>query len=212
MSKLFGSAGCLTVLLTSLVFSAAIQAEELNPNHFYLVSGQLVGPRGMQVGDPSNWSTSIQNREGQSKSGKISVEPGKFKAAGDAIELTWAKRKKEQGSFAIYGPAIDISAYKNTAALVIDMKVDVRPDKGVNIGMDCGYPCRATISARKMLTEFPTGEWFALPIPLNCLKSDNFDLSKINGPFIIDTEGKLTLSIANIRLEKLPEDDKGCID
>ena len=43
-------------------------------------------------------------------------------------------------------------------------------------------------------------------------KSDNFDLSKIVGPFSIATEGKFTVSITNIRLEKLPEGDKGCVE
>lgn len=201
-------------LIPFIIFSlsSGLQAETLNPNFFYLVSGELVGPRGMQVGDPDNWSVAIQNREGKSKSGKISVKPGSFKEAGDALELNWSSRKKMQGSFGIYGAPIDISVFKDAAALVIDLKVDVRPNKDVHIGMDCGYPCRATISARKLLTEFKTGEWFSLPIPLNCFKSEEFDLSKINGPFIIDTEGKLKLTIANIRLEKLMEGEKGCTD
>ncbi len=208
-----GSVRFLAAALAVIGLSASTHAQEntLNPNHFYLVGGQLVGPRVMQIGDPSDWSVGVQNREGKSKSGKISVAPDNFNATGDAITLTWS-RKKGQGSFAIYGQPIDLSAYKDAAALVIDMKVNTRPNQGVNIGMDCGYPCRATIQARTMLREFPVGQWFSLPIPLNCLKSDNFDLSKINGPFIINTEGQLNLSIANVRLEKLQEGETGCSD
>ena len=202
----------LTPFIVFFSLSASLPADELNPNFFYLVSGTLVGPRGMQVGDPENWSTPVQNRTGESKSGKITVGPGDFKETGDALTLAWTSRKKLQGSFGIYGAPINLSAYKNAAALVIDMKVDVRPNKDVHIGMDCGYPCRATISARKLLTKAKTGEWFSLPIPLNCLRSDNFDLSKINSPFIVETEGKLQITIANIHLEKLAEGEKGCTD
>lgn len=186
-------------------------AQTLNPNHFYLIKGELIS-RSISLGDPSNWSTSIQGREGASAGGKISVAPTDFKAKGDAIQLTWAPRKKVQGNFALYGNPIDLSKYKDAAALTIDMRVDVKPDKNVNIGLDCGYPCRADLSINKMIKQMPQGEWFSLPLPLNCFKGENFDLSKINGPFSIATEGKFTVSITNIRLEKLPEGDKGCTE
>lgn len=58
----------------------------------------------------------------------------------------------------------------------------------------------------------PKGEWFSLPIPLNCFKGDNFDLGKITSPVTLSTDGRFSLSITNIRLEKMPDDDKGCSD
>lgn len=181
----------------------------LNPNHFYLVKGELIG-RNIALGDPSNWSVSLQGREGTSAGGKVSVMPTDFKATGDAIQIKWA-RKSVQGNFALYGSPIDLSKFKDAASLTIDMRVDAKPDKDVKIGLDCGYPCRADISINGMIKKMPKGEWFSLPLPLNCFKSDNFDLTKINGPFTIGTEGKFTVSITNIRLEKLPEGDKGCV-
>jgi|SRR6187431_343912 hypothetical protein len=193
-----------------LLVPLAGNAQTLNPNHFYLVKGELIG-RSISLGDPSNWSTSIQGREGVSAGSKISVAPTDFKAKGDAIQIIWSPRKKVQGNFALYGNPIDLSKYKDAAAITIDMRIDVKPDKNVNIGLDCGYPCRADISINKMIKQMPQGEWFSLPLPLNCFKSDNFDLSKINGPFTISTEGRFTASITNIRLEKLPEGDKGCV-
>jgi hypothetical protein len=204
--KALPSLACLGLLVP-----LASNAQTLNPNHFYLVKGELIS-RSISLGDPSNWSTSIQGREGASAGGKISVAPTDFKAKGDAIQLTWAPRKKVQGNFALYGNPIDLSKYKDAAALTIDMRVDVKPDKNVNIGLDCGYPCRAELSINKMIKQMPQGEWFSLPLPLNCFKGENFDLSKINGPFSIATEGKFTVSITNIRLEKLPEGDKGCTE
>ena len=63
-----------------------------------------------------------------------------------------------------------------------------------------------------MIKTMPKGEWLSLPPPLNCFKSDNFDLSKINGPFDIPTDGKFTVSTTNIRLEKLGEGEKGSVE
>lgn len=185
------------------------QEANLDPTFYYLVKGQLV-QRSISLGDPTNWSTGIPGREGHSAGDKVIVAPTDFKASGDAIQITWAPRKKIQGNFALYGMPINLSKFKDTASLTIDMRVDVKPDKNVNVGLDCGYPCRADLSINKMIKTIPKGEWFSLPLPLNCFKSDNFDLSKINGPFSLSTDGKFTVSITNIRLEKLPEGDKGC--
>jgi hypothetical protein len=183
----------------------------LNPAYFYVVKGELIN-RSISLGDPTNWSTSIQGREGKSAGGKISVAPVDYKAKDDAIQITWAARKKVNGNLGFYGAPIDLSKFKDAASLTIDMRIDVKPDKDVRIGLDCGYPCRADISVTGMIKQMPKGEWFSLPIPLNCFKSDNFDLTKINSPFTISTEGKFTVSITNIRLEKLADGEKGCAD
>ncbi len=193
-----------------LLMAATAQAQNLNPNYFYMVKGELIS-RNISLGDPTNWNTPLTGREGKSAGGKVEVAPVDFKAKGDAVQIKWSPRKKVQGNFALYGTPIDLSKYKDAASLTIDMRIDVKPDKNVNIGLDCGYPCRAELSINRMIQKMPKGEWFSLPLPLNCFKSDNFDLSKINGPFSIGTDGKFTVSITNIRLEKLPEGDNGCV-
>lgn len=195
-----------------LLMALPVQAQNtLNPTYFYLVKGELIN-RTISLGDPSNWSMNIQGREGKSAGGKVEVAAIDFKAKGDAIQIKWSPHKKDVGNFGLYGNPIDLSKFKDAAALTVDMRIDVKPDKDVKIGLDCGYPCRADLSINKMIKTMPKGEWFSLPLPLNCFKSDNFDLSKIAGPFSISTDGKFTVSITNIRLEKLGEGEKGCAE
>lgn len=182
---------------------------DINPNFIYLYKGQPQ-QRSISLGDPSNWSLGLQGREGKSASGKLSVSVTDFKEKGDALQLEWKASNKNQGNFALYGNPVDLSKFKDAATLTIDMRIDRKPNKDVKIGLDCGYPCRADLSINGMIKDMPSGQWFSLPIPLNCFKAENFNLSKINGPFTIATDGKLTLSITNVRLEKLPEGDKGC--
>lgn len=206
-SMLLFLASCLAAPISAV----AQDNSSLNPNYFYLVKGELI-QRSIALGDPSNWYTPVNGREGKSASGKIEVSPTDFKGKGDAIQIKWSARKKEIGSLSIAGDVIDLSKFKDAASLTIDMKVDVKPDKDVRVGLSCGYPCLADLSINSMIKTMPKGEWFSLPIPLNCFKSDNFDLSKISGPFSIATEGKFTVSITNIRLEKLSEGEKGCAE
>lgn len=205
--KLFIALAC-TSLMTPLLASAQ---SELNPNYFYLVKGEPIS-RGISLGDPTNWSLNIQGRSGKSAGGKVEVSPTDIKATGDALQITWSARKKMQGNLGLYGNPVDLTKFKDAASLTIDMRVDVKPDKEVRIGLDCGYPCRADLPINSLIKKMPKGEWFSLPLPLNCFKSDNFDLSKINGPFTIATEGKFTVSIINIRIEKLQDGEKGCIE
>lgn len=200
-----------TLALGGLFALPGASAQELDPTFFYLAKGQPVS-RVISLGDPGNWSTQVSNRRGESHSGKVKVNPTNYQGDGDALQLTWAPRKKMQGNVALYGNPIDISAYKDAAALTIEMRIDSKPDTDVRVGLDCGYPCRADINIRQMIRSMPTGEWFALPLPLNCFKGDTFDLSKINGPFTISTQGKLGISITNIRLEKLADGEKGCAE
>lgn len=203
----------LSLLMTLCLSASAIADSTLNPSFFYLVNGQVIGERNILVGDPVNWSLTIQNREGKSASGKLKVNPTKFQANGDAIQLTW-KKSPNVANFGIYGwgTPVDLSKYKDVASLTIDMRLDSKPDQEVEIGLDCGYPCGAKMPVKDLITQVGKGKWFSLPLPLNCFKGDNFDLSKISGPFTIVTSGKLGLSIANIRVEKLAAGEKGCVD
>ncbi len=196
--------------LAALLISTTTQGNDaVNPNFVYMYKGEVTGYRNITLGDPKNWSVSVTNRTGQSASEAISVAPIDFKGTGDAIQLSWNK-KSVQGNFAIYGNPIDLSAYKDKVSLTIDMRIDEKPTGDVNIGLDCGYPCRADLNIKKMIRGMKKGEWFSLPLPLNCFKSDNFDLSKINGPFTISTSQKFKMSITNIRLEKMPAGETGC--
>ncbi len=184
---------------------------DINPNFIYLYKGQPQ-QRSISLGDPSNWSLGLQGREGKSASGKLIVSITDFKDKGDALNLEWDAKVANLGSFSLYGNPVDLSKFKDAAALTIDMRVESKPSKDVRIGMDCGYPCRADLVINNLIRKMPKGEWFSLPIPLNCFKSDNFDLSKINGPFTIATDGKFRVSITNVRLERLQEGEKGCAE
>jgi len=200
-------------LCLGLMAPLVCQAQaELNPDQVYLFKGEPVGGRVISLGDPSNWYTVVENRAGKSAGSKISVAPTDFKASGDAIQLTWNPRKKVDGTLTIGGSPVDLSALKDVAALAIDMRVDVKPDKDIIVRLSCGYPCQADVSIRKMISQMPKNEWFSLPIPLNCFKGKDFDISKISSPFVITSNGKATISITNIRLEKLAEGDNGCAE
>jgi hypothetical protein len=192
---------------SSIVFAA----DAVNPNFVYINDGQAVSGWGIQLGDPENWATPVDaSRRAKSASDKVSVEPVDRVARGDALQISWSPRKTVKGVFAIYGSTLDLSKFENEGAIVFDMKLDMKPDKDVTFGMDCGYPCRSEVHVSNILKDLKRDEWTTMPIPLNCFTKEGLDIKKINAPVVISTEGKLKITIANIRLQKLPEGEKGC--
>lgn len=201
----------------SLLSLQAAQAEDaakpaINPKLTYIHEGQAVNGWGFQLGDPDNWATPVDaSRIAKSASGKISVEPTDKAGKDDALKISWSPRKAVKGVIALYGSPLDLSKFKDEGALALDIRLDMKPDKDVTFGMDCGYPCRSEIHLSKSLKDLPKDQWTTLPIPLNCLLKDGFDISKVNGPFVISTDGKLGISISEVRLLRLPEGEKGCV-
>ena len=211
-STFFAVAFSIGSLLITQAATAADAAKTINPNFNYMHDGKVVSGWGIQLGDPENWATPVdESRKAKSASGKVSITPVDRVDKNDALQISWSPRKAIKGVFSIYGAAIDLSKFENEGALVFDMKMDMKPDKDVTIGMDCGYPCRSEMHVGKILKDLKKDEWTTLPIPLNCFTKEGLDIKKVNGPVVIGTDGKLGITIANVRLEKLPEGEKGCL-
>ncbi len=193
------------------VFAADAAKPAINPNFIYINEGKAVEGWGLQLGDPENWAMAVDaSRKAKSASGKVSIEPADRVDKGDALKISWSPRNTNKGSVAVYGTPIDLSKFENEGALVFDMRLDMKPDKDVTFGMDCGYPCRSEMHVGKILKDLKKDEWTTVPIPLNCFTKEGLDIKKVNAPFVIGTDGKLGITIANVRLQKLPEGEKGC--
>lgn len=202
---------CYSLVFFGLAMASQASANnQVNPAHVYLLNGKPVSGWSLTLGDAANWSVPVNNQQGQSEGRKVVATQVDFNEQHKALSLSWDGRKKEYGSVGIFGAPIDLAAYKDAASLVLDIRVDRKPDKAVSIGMDCGYPCQGKLNIQRMLQKAPAKQWFSLPIPLNCIKGDNFDLSKINAPLTLGTDGRLEISILNVRLEKLQEGEESC--
>ncbi len=204
-------------LLISIIFTLfiglSLNAQDLNPTTHYFVDGQLVGNRIIQVGDPTNWVTDLNGLSGQSESSKLTISPTSYQNENDAIHASW-KKIEGKGQLSIVGPAVDLSQLEDSVALVMELKINRLSKSEITLGMDCTWPCRSEINVRKQLKKNPRKKWFTFAVPLNCLSlnenTDDFDLTKINAPLILSTDGAMEMSIANVRLGLLPEGDPGC--
>ena len=203
----------LAACTVTFVLALPVASAELNPTAYYFMYGKLIGERNIHIGDPDNWDVALDGLNGTTDSGKLTVRPGDYLGEDKALFGTWSKQKVK-GQVAIYGPTINLAAYEDTSALVFEVNVMRPSNKPVMLGMDCHYPCRSEFDIRRELKRYPKNEWATFAVPLNCftLNEDagDFDISRINGPFLLSTEGRMEIAIANIRLALLPEGDPGC--
>jgi beta-glucosidase len=64
-----------------------------------------------------------------------------------------------------------------------------------------------------VLRAAPVGQWQTLAIPLKCFVTAGLDAGRVTRPFAVATKGKMTVSIADIRVTRadVPIDRCGAI-
>lgn len=138
---------------------------------------------------------------GASNSGRLTLSAMDKVRQEDSRRLRWSGTG--QSTAEITGAtAIDLSRQTNgQLALGFDYLVEQAPDAAVTLGMSCGASCGGSVPITSTLRGAPTGQWQHLAVPLACFAAAGENMSGIWTPFALQTAGKLTLGIANIRLE-----------
>jgi beta-glucosidase len=85
------------------------------------------------------------------------------------------------------------------AALAFDVVVDRAPAGPVRVHIDCGHDCGGAVDVTPALQALALHEKATLTIPLQCFVDQGADLSAIDTPFALDSEGPFVASFANIR-------------
>lgn len=97
----------------------------------------------------------------------------------------------------------DFSGYaESKGALVLDVKVNVKPSAEVSLGMSCGSDCVGEIAVTDQLNAATVGEWTTVSIALECFAKKRVKMDMVLAPFMLSTEGSVDISIYNVRIEK----------
>jgi beta-glucosidase len=109
--------------------------------------------------------------------------------------------------------AIDLRREANgQLSLAFDYKVDSPIATRVDLEVDCGKNCRGSVPIARALADTRAGQWAHLKIPLACFSRGGADLGRLTTPFALETAGRLSLSLANIRLESGTDGITSCDD
>ena len=138
---------------------------------------------------------------GASDAGRLTLTATDKVKQEDSRQLRWSGTG--QSTAEITGAAaVDLTRETNgQMALSFDYRVAEAPSAAVTVGMACGASCAGTVPITRTLSAAPRGEWQHLEIPLACFAAAGENMSHVWTPFAIQTAGKLTLAITDIRLE-----------
>ncbi|HEY7888915.1 MAG TPA: exo 1,3/1,4-beta-D-glucan glucohydrolase [Steroidobacteraceae bacterium] len=138
---------------------------------------------------------------GSSDAGRLTLTAIDRVKQEDARQLRWSGTG--QSTAEITGvTAIDLTRQTNgQMALGFDYRVEDAPSAPVTVSMSCGASCAGIVAVTSALSAAPRGHWQHLDIPLACFASAGANMSRVRTPFALQTVGKLTLAIGNIRLE-----------
>ena len=128
----------------------------------------------------------------------------------DARQLHWSG--SGQATAQITGAtAIDLTRQTNgEMALSFWYRVEEAPSAPVAVGMGCGASCGGTVPITQALRAAPRSRWQHLGIPLACFAAAGENMRRVVTPFTLETHGKLTLGLADIRLLSGPGGAAAC--
>lgn len=185
-------------LLTSAIFATALLLPALTAaDEVFLTDGAPSEGTVMLIGDKKQWDTFVSGGPIASASGYLSVAPNDEERA---MRAKW-NGKGEAQIFLAHQEARDYTNHlEANSALVVLLQVVKPPKKKVTIRMGCGYPCAANADISKVLKALPKEQWVRLSFDLKCFADGGLNIKNVDTPFLITTRGKMTLSIADVRL------------
>ena len=138
---------------------------------------------------------------GRSFGGRLTLRALDWRRQEDAREIIWsgggAARVALTG-----GTAINLVRQTNgQMVLGLHYRLEQGPSARVTLRMGCGPGCAGALSITRVLRRGGRGRWLQLRIPLACFAQAGANMSHILTPFQVDTAGRLTLAVADIRID-----------
>ncbi len=178
---------------------AAIPASWQVPEGSLLHGGRVIAPWAMFVADGGE-QVHVTTEHQRSPHDVLDVARRR-----DGMAAQW--QGGAPGILLISGREEDLRSLAGTGgALSLRYRIDGAPDRRVTLRMrctepSCGTPAGAVLDVTAELKpSSPPGRWRTLDVPLRCLAAGGADLGTVEAPFALETDGRLGLTIADIRL------------
>lgn len=195
--------------LARLPEASGLPSAALVDNQMFFASGRTGSGWHWAVADDAGASP-VARGIGASDSGRLTLTALDKTQQEDSRLLRWSG--SGQSTAEITGAtAIDLTRQSNgQMALGFDYRVEQAPSAAVTVGMGCGASCGGTVPVTATLRAAPRGQWRHLDIPLACFAAAGANVGRVWTPFALQTAGKLTLGITNIRLQSGPAGGAAC--
>ena len=119
----------------------------------------------------------------------------------DARRLAWSGKQPATASVVTDKPMTLMRETNGEVMIVLTMRLDEAPAGDVAVGVTCGAGCKApSLPARDALSKLPSGQWTTFGIPLKCLAVAGADMRKLDSVLVLQSAGKLQVSVSRVAL------------
>jgi beta-glucosidase len=94
--------------------------------------------------------------------------------------------------------------------VALDVKVMEPPSGALTLGMGCGEGCAGAVDIAELLRAAPRDQWTTIVVRLRCMAAAGADMSKIDVPLSIASEGTARLAIGRVELVSASEGMATC--
>jgi len=165
------------------------------------------------------WSLRVSNG---SDTTRVTTTP--VDAVGGRVKVSAVDDQVQEGArrfqFAGDGPAtialssegsVDVSRETNgDVMLLIRLRRDADAPKDVKVGVSCGAGCGGSIDFAETLAGVPAGKWQTVGVSLKCFAKAGADVTKINEALTLSSEGKLDVSLSQVKLGTVADKVVSC--
>jgi beta-glucosidase len=165
------------------------------------------------------WSLRVSNG---SDTTRITTTP--VEAVGGRVKVSAVDDQVQEGArrfqFAGDGPAtialssegsVDVSRETNgDVMLLIRLRRDADAPKDIKLGVSCGAGCGGSIPFSETLASVPSATWQTVGVSLKCFAKAGADVTKISEALTLSTEGKLDVSLSQVKLGTVADKVVSC--
>jgi beta-glucosidase len=170
----------------------------------YFRKGRMVAPWTLHASDAKGAAT-LDATTLASPGGVLQVRAVDGAAQEDARSIRWSG----DGAASLYvqGKAVDLRRQANgDMVLSLRYRVDAAPSAPVQLRLSCGEGCGAALDAGSLFADTAGGAWRTAHVKLSCFAAAGADLSQVERPLEIHTEGRFGLSFTELQLDSNPGD------
>jgi len=162
----------------------------------YFESGATVSPWRLVLRDSAG-ELQVTTQNAVSASQALTVSALDYQAQEDSRVLNFTGK----ASASIEGEPIDIERESNgDMAIEIHYNVLSKSVTSATLGMECGYGCGSELNIASQLNEKAGKGWQTAQIKLSCFAKTGTDMTKINKPLVLASEGGLKIQLQYAKL------------
>ncbi len=170
---------------------------------------------------PEGWSLTLVE-QGQSK---VRMVGSSGTTATRRLTASAVDRRRQEDARAFVwtgGPAdvrveasgpLDLTRESNgELSIVMEIRTDRPPTAPVTLGMVSENGRAVTVPITRTLSAGKSGDWQQVIVPLQCFAKRGIDMAHVTAPFVIATDGKLGVSISDVKIDSAPVPMTKCGD